>query len=140
MTNTITLYIQLGFLLHLIGDYLLQTSWMANEKVKRFFPAAVHAFSYSLLFFFLTNLTGWLIILITHFFIDRYRLAVYWIKLINDSWDKKGERGGIPYTIKSSNFGYPETLPIWLSTWLLFIVDNTFHLIINTIVIYFTNK
>jgi len=126
MNLNLVLYVQLGFLMHLAGDYLFQTSWMANEKTKSFTPALIHAFIYSLAFFFITDLPWWFIIFATHFFIDRYRLAVYWIKLINNGWQSK-------------NYGYPETLPIWLSTWLLFIVDNTFHLIINTTCIIFSN-
>jgi hypothetical protein len=33
-----------------MGDYLFQTSWMANEKTKRFLPALIHATIYSLPF------------------------------------------------------------------------------------------
>lgn len=74
-------------ILHLIGDYLTQSDWMAINKTKSFLPAAIHALIYSLPFFLLTGLGGrgflaWLVILNTHFFIDRYRLARYvvWAK------------------------------------------------------------
>jgi hypothetical protein len=33
-------------LIHAIGDYILQSDWMANEKTKRWFPAACHALVY----------------------------------------------------------------------------------------------
>ena len=39
-------------LAHLIGDYLLQSHWMAQEKTKRSIAAAVHAVSYTLPFLF----------------------------------------------------------------------------------------
>ncbi len=126
MNTTIILYVQLGFLFHLMGDYIFQTSWMANEKTKSYYPAFIHAFIYSTPFYFITPVSGWFLIFITHLFIDRYRLAVYWIKLINNGWNSK-------------NHGYPDATPIWLSTWLLFIVDNTFHLIINTVTIIYFN-
>lgn len=96
------------------------------KKQNIFFPALIHAFVYSFAFMFITTPYTWMIIFITHFFIDRYRLAVYWVKLLNNGW-------------KSNNYGYPETTPVWLSTWLLFIVDNTFHLIINTSCIIWAN-
>ena len=113
----------ISILLHFVGDYLLQNNWMANEKIKSFLPALIHATIYSLPFFILTNFSPLiLIILITHFFIDRYRLAVYWIKLVNWNWS-------------SDNLGYSAQTPKWLSTWLMIIIDNTFHILINTIVI-----
>jgi hypothetical protein len=37
-------------LAHLVGDYLLQSDWMANNKTKRSWPALVHALLYSLCF------------------------------------------------------------------------------------------
>jgi hypothetical protein len=124
MNNT-SLYIQFGFILHLLGDYIFQNSWMANQKTKSFFPAMLHATIYSLPFSFLVHAKGLLIILITHFFIDRYRLASYWIKLVN-------------WNFSSKNHGFTEATPIWLSTWLLFIIDNIFHIVINTLsIIYF---
>ncbi len=126
MNINLIFYVQIGFILHFLGDYIFQSSWMANEKTKYFTPAAIHALIYSFPFMLITSPLAWLVVLITHFFIDRYRLAVYWVKLINDGW-------------KSNNHGYPETTPVWLSTWLLFIVDNTFHIIINTSCIVWSN-
>ncbi len=31
-----------SLLAHLVGDYLIQSDWMATEKVKRWWPAIVH--------------------------------------------------------------------------------------------------
>lgn len=74
-------------ILHLIGDYLTQSDWMAQNKTKHSLPAMAHALVYSLPFLFLTAhapspaLAG-MVILVTHFLIDRYRLARYvvWAK------------------------------------------------------------
>ncbi len=33
--------------------------------------------------------------------------------------------------------GYPEDTPDWLSVWLLIITDNTLHIIINGLAIYY---
>lgn len=46
----------LGVLLaHLVGDYLLQSDWMANEKTKRRWPAWAHAITYGLPFLLVTH-------------------------------------------------------------------------------------
>lgn len=77
----------LGILLHFVGDYLNQNNWMAQNKTKDWKPALVHALVYSLPFLFLIpNFYVWLPIFVTHYFIDRYRLAQYWIKLVNWNW------------------------------------------------------
>ena len=72
-------------LAHLIGDYVLQSHWMAQEKTKQSFAAAVHATTYTLPFLFLTQSVAALaFILWTHFLIDRFRLARYVV------WAKNG--------------------------------------------------
>ena len=68
---------------HLFGDYCAQSDWMAQNKTKSWFPAACHALTYSLPFWmFQPTLRVWLVILGTHYLIDRYRLARYvaWAK------------------------------------------------------------
>ena len=40
---------------HAVGDYLLQSEWMATEKTKRSLPALVHCLTYVLPFLFLTQ-------------------------------------------------------------------------------------
>lgn len=74
-------------ILHLIGDYILQSDWMAENKTKRWWPALVHASIYSapfllLVFFAGASYKAIALILVTHFCIDRYRLARYvvWAK------------------------------------------------------------
>ncbi len=97
---------------HLIGDYITQNKWMAEKKVlfteEGFRAASVHALIYSIPFIFLCDTDiAYLTILLTHFLIDKFRLAKYWLNLVN--WDFKA------------------TFPFWL----IIIVDNTFHLLIN---------
>jgi len=112
-----------GFVLHFIGDYLLQNDYMAQNKTKSFVPAFIHALIYSLPFLILVPSVYWFVLFISHFFIDRYRLAVYWIKLVNWNWS-------------STNFGYDENKPAFMSIWLMIIIDNTFHIIFNSLSIY----
>ena len=117
----------IGLILHFVGDYLLQNDWMAQEKTKQHKAAFIHAFIYSIGFYFLVGFLGWLVIFFTHFLIDRYRLATYWIKLVNWNW-------------QSTNFGFDNNKPLWMSVWLMIIIDNVWHILINTVVIYITLK
>ena len=113
-------------ILHLFGDYVTQSDWMAVNKTKRFLPAWVHASVYSTPFILLSrdNWAFWTILL-THFLIDRYRLARYvvWAK----NWVGPGNR---PWS-ECTATGYPPGRPDWLCVWLLIIADNTMHLAIN---------
>lgn len=68
---------------HAIGDYIIQSDWMASEKTKRSLAALAHVVTYSLPFLFLTlSWKALLFIAATHFVIDRWRLARYvcWVK------------------------------------------------------------
>jgi Protein of unknown function (DUF3307) len=67
---------------HVVGDYLLQSDWMAREKGRRWLPAAVHAILYAVPFVLLgPSLKGWLAIAASHFVLDRWRVArfVSWL-------------------------------------------------------------
>jgi hypothetical protein len=120
-----TKLILLGIVAHLIGDYILQNDYIANQKTKKTLPAIIHVLLYGIPFYFLVGFSYSLFFIITtHFLIDRFRLAVYWINLINWNW-------------KSNNFGFDDNKPIWMSVWLMIIYDNIFHIILNTIAIYY---
>lgn len=113
-------------LAHAVGDYIVQSDWMANEKTKRSLAAAVHAATYALPFLFLTtSLAALAIIVGTHFAIDRWRLArfVCWAK--NLPWP-----GARPWS-ECSATGYHHERPRWLAVWLLIIADNIMHVAIN---------
>jgi chromate transport protein ChrA len=105
---------------HMVGDYILQSDWMANRKTERAYVAAIHAATYALPFlFFHPSLLALAVIVGTHALIDRYRLARY------VCWAKNG------FPRPLTNTGYPEDRPAWLSVWLLFIADNILHVLIN---------
>ena len=113
-------------LLHLIGDYVTQTDWMANEKTKRHLAAAIHAVIYSLPFLLLSpSLLAFAVICGTHFLIDRYRLARYVVFFKNWTTNRDLKWADCSAT------GYPPSAPPWLAVWLLIIADNTLHLSIN---------
>ncbi|MFJ6348679.1 DUF3307 domain-containing protein [Streptomyces sp. NPDC092046] len=115
-------------LAHLVGDYLLQSHWMANEKTKRWWPAWAHALTYSLPFLLVTQSPAALAVIVgTHAVVDRYRLArhVIWVKNLAapKSWRLSWQ--------DCSATGYPPDAPPWLAVWLMIISDNTIHLLIN---------
>jgi len=113
-------------ILHMFGDYISQTDWMATNKTKRIGVAILHAAIYSLPFLLLNpSLVAMFVIFTTHAAIDRYRLARFvvfaknWITQPRLSW----------YDCRAT--GYHVDTPAWLAVWLLIIADNTMHLAIN---------
>jgi hypothetical protein len=113
---------------HLVGDYILQSDWMANEKTKKSMAALAHVLAYSVPFIFLRPSFGALVFIAgTHFVIDRWRLArfVCWTKnyLAPKSY-------WFPW-VDCAGTGYHKDRPAWLSVWLMIVADNTMHLICN---------
>lgn len=113
---------------HAIGDYVLQSDWMANEKTKRSLAALAHVFAYAVPFAFLdASALALLAIAASHFVIDRWRLARYlvwaknWIAPYNKPW------------ADCVATGYPSDRPPWLAVWLLIIADNILHVLCNAI-------
>lgn len=112
---------------HLVGDYILQSHWMATEKIRRSTAAAAHAVAYTFPFVLLTSdVLALVLIAASHFVIDRWRLARFVV------WAKNGARGPVTPT------GYPEDVPPWLSVWLLIVADNTLHLLGNALILWAT--
>lgn len=117
-------------ILHLFGDYVLQSGWMADNKTKRSWPALVHATVYALPFLLIASLQAWVVIWSTHFLIDRFRLARF-------VCFAKEFMGGRPAWSDCSATGYPSAVPAFLSVWLMIAADNTLHLAINYLAIRF---
>jgi hypothetical protein len=112
---------------HAIGDYIIQSDWMATEKTKKSIAALAHAVTYTAVFLFFT--TSWLalaVIGVTHFAIDRWRLARFVCFAKNLPWP-----GSERDWSKCSKTGYPDSSPGWLTVWLLIIADNVMHVCIN---------
>lgn len=110
---------------HAVGDYILQSDWMATEKTKRSLAAAVHALTYTLPFLFITRSPAALALICgTHFVIDRWRLARYVV------WAKNWLGPNRPWA-ECVATGYPADRPAWLTVWLLIIADNTLHVLCN---------
>ena len=125
--------------MHLFGDYVTQSDWMAVNKTKEDRAALLHALIYSLPFLLLTGfsqhgMAAWVVILMSHFAIDRYALARYLVFAKNyllsptQSWKVLGVRMAWQMCRKT---GYPREEPAWLFVWLFIVADNTMHLAIN---------
>jgi hypothetical protein len=111
-------------LCHLIGDYVIQSHTMAIKKTANNYWALYHAIVYTLPFLFLTtNIISLLIICSTHFIIDRFKIATYLTKAKNYIFGTFDKRSLLEL--------YPENTPPFLSVWLIIILDNTLHLLIN---------
>lgn len=113
---------------HGIGDYVLQSDWMAGDKTLSNTPATAHVLAYAVPFLFLDpSLPALAVIIVTHFLIDRYRLARYvvWLKNClcppNRRW---------PW-FECKTTGYPPGTPPFLAVWLLIIADNILHVLCN---------
>jgi hypothetical protein len=123
----------LGLVLaHLAGDYLVQSDWMAQEKVQAWLPALAHAASYGAVHLAVTrDPVALAVIAGTHAVIDRYRLARYVV------W-AKNQLAPAPYRYPWRDgraTGYHADRPPWMAVWLMIIADNAIHLGIGAAVL-----
>ena len=116
---------------HAVGDYILQSDWMAQEKTKHSLAALCHIGVYLIPFLLLTRSPLALVaIASSHFVIDRWRLARYVV------WTKNWMGTNKPWA-ECTATGYPPDRPAWLTTWLLIIVDNILHVTCNGLALYY---
>jgi hypothetical protein len=125
-------------LAHLVGDYFLQSDWMAANKQKSgasgWLAVTVHAVLYTVPFLLLTqSWSALLVVCVTHLLIDRYKLAAHvgWLKNFlapRSYWYPWADCKGT---------GYSSEKPPFISVWLLIITDNTMHLLINGAAIHY---
>lgn len=144
-------------ILHLLGDYVTQSNWMALNKAKSTWAAFCHATVYSLPFLYIASWTAWLIIWSTHLLIDRFALARYVVYAKNQVLspaaadlffgyrsygtlaELKAQDEAAPKFEKwseCSTTGYHSSTPDYLARWLLIACDNTMHLTINAAAIH----
>ena len=104
---------------------MTQSDWMATNKKTRWWPALCHAVVYSLPFFLIGSPAAVGVIFATHLVIDRFRLVRYLI------WAKNWISSERHPWAECSVTGYHKSMPDWLATWLMIVVDATIHLICN---------
>jgi hypothetical protein len=117
------------FIAHGVGDYILQSQWMADNKTKHSTAALAHVATYILPFLLLTHSPLALVVIGgTHFLIDRFRLARYLC------WLKNGPlmrwHGGLVWKRMTAT-GYQDAVPAWMAVWLFIICDNLCHILLN---------
>lgn len=117
--------VALVILAHLVGDYIIQSHWMAVEKITNLWVAVLHGITYTIPFLFITRSPVALgVIAGTHIVIDHWRLAKYLIWFRNQLAPKR-----VRYPLTKT--GFPPDAPDYLSVWLLIIADNVIHIFIN---------
>lgn len=71
---------------HLVGDYLLQTAWMADRKAEQWLPLVVHGAVYTLSVWLLSLPAGGLshrglaVVFVTHLIVDRRQAVGWWVR------------------------------------------------------------
>lgn len=114
---------------HFVGDYVLQSDWMAVGKLKRWLPAVTHGVVYGLPFLFITP-SPWALLVIagTHIVIDRYRLARFLVWAKNQAAPKAWR---YPWSDGVATGYSAKTTPPHMADWLTIIFDNVIHIVIN---------
>jgi hypothetical protein len=133
---------------HLFGDYVLQNHYMANRKTSSSLVCMVHVVLYTACYAVAIGAgaiecSWWALvpIAVTHFFIDRFRLAKYWVQFfgigVGNSTLRQwwcGLTGRGEQNRREAEL-HPDNAPPFLAVWLLIIVDNSWHLCINAVAI-----
>lgn len=83
---------------HMMGDYLLQNTWMAMNKARRVEPCLLHSFLYTLAVSVVCGWWDWraLVVGASHYVIDHYRIGVWWRQLYSRDTD-------LPWVITADN-------------------------------------
>ena len=110
-------------LCHLVGDYILQSHTMAVKKKGSSFWATYHGIVYSLPFIFIASPNALFVIAFTHVIIDYLSLANYVTSFKNFFFGT--------FDAKCLKEVYPEQTPLYLTVWLVILMDQTIHLVIN---------
>ena len=119
---------------HLFGDYIFQTSWMAEQKKNKTFPCVIHCLSYTFwVFVFVPELLShpsWLVdfvfvglVFLSHFILDRTQLVRAW-------WNKQS---GKYYEEHPELLTEPPTVPIGVFVYIT--MDNTLHLFMMWVIL-----
>lgn len=97
---------------HLVGDFVLQTRWMAINKVKKWQPLLAHSLVYTASVTLLALLEGGLkllaiiLILVSHILMDNLKFVRFWARHVNGADDQP---------------------------WLMIMLDQSWHIIILAI-------
>ena len=117
---------------HIVGDFILQSDWMAREKSRNSFACLIHVVFYTLPFLLITQVPATLLVIAgTHFIIDRWRLPRFLI------WAKNLPFPGRRAFSECQRTGFPPDMPDHLARLLYIIIDGICHVLINGAAIYY---
>lgn len=122
----------LGVLIHGVGDFVLQSGWMAARKPKSWRVAALHVAIYTPLFL-LVSLSPLALgtIAATHLVIDRFCVAKHVIRVRNHVLTPRRHR---PRWASTADTGFaPGTIHAVTAAMLVTIVDQILHVGINSL-------
>ena len=118
---------------HLVGDYLLQNSWMAYNKKVNDLPCLAHCVVYTAavctaltlnpeISYIPTSLIFWLFI--SHWVLDRYEILDWWFDLLNvRSWNSVD-------AMLDDNAQIHQVMTIAFGSFVYAVADNTLHFIL----------
>ncbi len=128
---------------HFFSDYLAQNNWMArnkgNNNFKGYLACSVHALIYSLTVIVFTwdfRFSWFLVVLISHWPIDKWSLANYWKKAIGGSTLKDFIYHGHEGIPKLSKLNVPQYKANYMylmggfAALVYAVSDNTLHMIL----------
>ena len=141
------------FLVHILGDFCLQSDYIAMNKSKRSWPCLIHVLIYTSCFLLLTlSWKALFVIGITHFILDRWHTPLKRLIWLKNHFNPQckfvpfskctetgyydnlvNEMAGLPYTTEQINGHSPRLNCVTL--WLYIITDNFLHLTINFFVL-----
>lgn len=111
-------YLPLG---HLIGDFLLQSAWMAMNKSAKWIPLLTHCVVYTasvsgvaFIGSFHLSIVAIALIFSSHVFLDRRNFVLWWTRVIMDVHPPKGN-------------------------WLIIMTDQIFHILILGCIAHFAS-
>lgn len=100
---------------HLLGDFVFQTKWMADNKANNWLPLLFHSFIYTAIIWIISyfafgglSLTGCILIFGGHLILDRRTIINLWSSKIMGLEDEA-------------------------TNWITIVIDQTFHLILIAI-------
>ena len=128
---------------HFIGDFILQSHYIAERKLKNFLVCVLHVLLYIIPFYFLVS-ANWkflFVVAAAHLLIDFFRVAEYlsWIKnvLFNPKILILDKAELHRYNLQNCKFGYPKDVPEHVAFWLMIAVDQILHVSTNALIYYY---
>jgi hypothetical protein len=128
----------------LVGEFFLRSYDMEQRKDTVTWVAFYHAMWATIPFLFILGFTWsalvpFLLLLVSHALIDRYRLAriIIVIKNYMFPFALKAPSSGGEIILPDHDTGYPVNTPIGLAAALFIVSDVILHLLVNATIIYF---